>query len=99
MENFDEIISSDKVTLVDYFGVWCGPCRMMEPILEQVKVKMGESVTILKIDVDQEKELTQKYVIRGVPTLILFKDGEIKWRQSGVMTAEVIENKIKEVIG
>jgi thioredoxin 1 len=96
LEEFDLIINSKKPVLVDFFGVWCGPCRMMEPILEQVKVKMGESVTILKIDVDQEKELTQKYSIRGVPTLILYKEGEIKWRQSGVMMSEVIEGKINE---
>jgi thioredoxin 1 len=96
LEEFDLIINSKKPVLVDYFATWCGPCRMMEPILEQVKVKMGESVTILKIDVDQEKELTQKYSIRGVPTLILYKEGEIKWRQSGVMMSEVIEGKINE---
>ena len=96
LEEFDLIINSKKPVLVDYFATWCGPCKMMSPILENVKNKMGEFVTIIKIDVDQERELAQKYSIRGVPTLILYKEGEIKWRQSGVMMSEVIEGKINE---
>ncbi|MEE1063555.1 MAG: thioredoxin [Paludibacteraceae bacterium] len=83
MENFSDIIKSDKLTLVDFFATWCGPCKMMHPILEQLKGEMGDSIRILKIDVDDNEDLSMQYNIQSVPTLMLFKSGEIVWRQSG----------------
>jgi thioredoxin 1 len=87
---FNDIINGDKPVLVDFHATWCQPCKAMAPILQNVKTKMGEKITILKIDVDQNPSISGKYNITGVPTLILFKKGKIVWRKSGVMPAEEI---------
>lgn len=98
MSDFNEIINESKPTLVDFFATWCGPCKMQSPILEQVKAKLGDSVNIIKIDVDRNPELSERYQIRSVPTLILFKGGEALWRGYGVHQADQLEAKLNEYL-
>ena len=95
MSEFKDIIASSKPTLVDFYATWCGPCKMQAPILEQLKQKVGDTATILKIDVDANPDLSAEYQIRSVPTLIIFKDGMPQWRASGLQQLEVLEDKIK----
>lgn len=95
MSQFLEIINQDKPVLVDFHAEWCGPCKMMSPILKEVKDSLGEAVTILKIDVDKNQALAAKYQVRGVPTLLLFKQGKQLWRQSGVVQKEDLIQIIK----
>ncbi|HAO47308.1 MAG TPA: thioredoxin [Ferruginibacter sp.] len=82
---FNEIIDSEQPVLVDFFAEWCGPCKMMSPILKEVKAAMGNAVTIIKVDVDKSPQAAHHYQVQGVPTLILFKKGKPVWRQSGVV--------------
>lgn len=98
MNDFNEMIKDSKPTLVDFFATWCGPCKMQSPILEQVKNKMGDSVNIVKVDVDKNPELSERYRIQSVPTLIVFKNGEPLWRGYGVHQAEQLEAKLREHI-
>ena len=96
MENFNDIIKSGKLTLVDFYATWCGPCQMMHPVLEQLKAEIGDSIRILKVDVDKNEALSAQYRIQSVPTLMIFKDGEMKWRQSGAMMANDLKNVIEQ---
>lgn len=96
MRTFREVIQSDKPVLVDFFATWCGPCKMMTPILQEVKAAMGDDVTIVKIDVDRNQEIAQQLQIQGVPTLMIFKDGAMQWRQSGVIPAKQLQEKLKQ---
>lgn len=93
---FQEVINQDKPVLVDFFATWCMPCQMQSPILEEVKERMGESASIVKIDVDKNQEAAQMMGIRSVPTLIIFRNGEVRWRQSGVFPADELERLLKE---
>ncbi len=96
-ETFADLIKGDKPVLVDFFATWCGPCKSQAPILESLKRIMQDEVTILKIDVDRNPKAASAYQVQGVPTLILFKNGEIKWRQSGVATSAQLQQVIKNV--
>jgi len=90
MTSFSELINQDVPVLVDFKADWCQPCKMMGPILKQVKQNFKDQIKIIKIDIDQNPSIAQKYAVRGVPTLILFKKGVSAWRQSGVLQANQI---------
>jgi thioredoxin 1 len=94
MGKFNEIIQSETPTLVDFFATWCGPCKAMQPVLDQIKIDLGESIRILKIDVDKNQEVAEQFKVRGVPTFIFFKNGEIIWRKSGAMSIQTLKQKI-----
>lgn len=97
MEKFNEMINGEQLTLVDFFATRCGPCKMMHPILEQLKEKMGDDIRILKVDVDKNEALSMQYRIQSVPTLMLFKKGEMLWRQSGAMSLNDLMQKISQL--
>ena len=96
MSNFNSLIKSDKPVLIDFFATWCGPCKMLGPILKEVKDTLGDRISILKIDVDKNKQIAAQYQVRGVPTMILFQNSKQLWRQSGVLNKEDIIKIILE---
>lgn len=98
MSDFNEIIQQSKPTLVDFFATWCRPCRMQAPILEEVKKTLGDKVNIIKIDIDQNQPVAQRYNVQSIPTLIVFKGGEALWRAVGVQQANILEAKLREHI-
>jgi len=98
MEKFEDIIKSEKPVLVDFFATWCGPCRMMHPVLEELHEKMGEKARIIKIDIDKNQELAALYNVRSVPTFMIFQKGEIKWRSAGYQPMSNFEVELGKYI-
>ena len=97
-QSFQDIINGDKPVLVDFFAEWCGPCKMMAPVLEEVSKSLGDTARIIKVDVDRNPKAAATFGIQGVPTLILFKNGKTIWRQSGVVPPHVLEKVIRQAI-
>ncbi len=98
MNKFQDIIAGDTPVLVDFFAEWCGPCKMMKPVLEELKKKMGNKIIILKIDIDKNISLSSEYRIQSVPTLVLWKQDEIIWRQSGALSLNELEQILSSYI-
>ena len=96
MEKLSDIIQSSQLTLVDFYATWCGPCRMMHPVLEQLKKELGDSLRIVKVDVDKNEAVAMQMRIQSVPTLMIFKEGEMKWRQSGAMPSSELKRVIAQ---
>ena len=95
MSAFQQILSDPKPVLIDFYAEWCGPCKMMPPILKELKEKMGDTLRIIKIDVDKNPQIASYYQVRGVPTLVLMKEGVVAWKQSGVMDANALQKTIQ----
>lgn len=98
MENFDKLIQSSKPVLVDFYAEWCGPCKIMKPRLLDVAERIGDQAKIVEVDIDIEKELTERFHIQSVPTLIIFKDGKQRWRQSGIISANALTTVLKNYL-
>ena len=98
MSSFKDIINSDQPVLIDFSAEWCQPCRMMPPILKEVKDSLGDKIRILKIDVDKNQAIAQKYAIRSVPTLMIFKKGQVVFNQAGVVPANQLTDIVRQYI-
>lgn len=96
MKQFDELIKGEKPVLVDFYATWCGPCRIMSPILEDLRKTVGDKALIIKVDVDEEEELSLRYNVQSVPTLMIFKKGELVWRETGVRQAHLLEHVLEK---
>lgn len=98
MENLDQLIQSSKPVLVDFYAEWCGPCKIMKPRLLDVAERIGDQAKIVEVDIDIEKELAERFHIQSVPTLIIFKDGKQRWRQSGIISANALTTVLKNYL-
>lgn len=96
--SFNKIIQSEKPVLIDFYADWCAPCKMLTPILKDVKQELGDRIKIVKIDVDSNSNIAGRYQIRGVPTMILFKRGEIRWRKSGVLPKDALLQELRPLL-
>jgi thioredoxin 1 len=99
MSQFEKIIQSDTPVLVDFYAVWCGPCKMLAPILEEYKRKVGDQLRIVKIDVDKNPQLASRYQVSGVPTMALFKNGKLLWRKSGALPLHLLQKELAPFLG
>ena len=95
MSRFNELINDSTPVLVDFYATWCGPCKVMEPVIKKVAEKTGDSARVIKVDVDKNQQAAMNYDIRGVPTFIIFKNGKQVWRQSGVVPEEMLIQQLK----
>lgn len=96
MASFGELIAAQKPVLVDFYAEWCGPCKTLAPILKETKEALGDTATVVKIDIDRNRPTAEAFGIQSVPTLILFKNGEVKWRQSGVVPASTLIKMVQQ---
>ena len=96
MGNFNDLIQQNSVVLVDFYATWCGPCQTLAPILKEIKDEFGDSLTVIKIDVDKNQAIARNFSVQGVPTLVLYKDGQQVWRQSGLLTKSQLSHIIKQ---
>lgn len=98
METFNEVISSDRLVLVDFFATWCGPCKAMHPVLEQLKAQLGDRLRIIKVDVDKHQQTAAQYNVQAVPTLALFRGGQLLWRQSGALPLNQLQAVVESYL-
>lgn len=95
---FKEIIDSEKPVLIDFYADWCGPCKALTPIIEDLKTDLGDRIRVVKIDVDRNQSLSQKLQIQSIPTLMIFQNGELKWRAMGVQTVGVLKKQLEALV-
>lgn len=93
---FDALVSQEQPVLVDFYADWCGPCQMMAPVLKEVAQEMGDKLKVIKIDVDKNQPIAQRFGLRSIPTLILFQNGEIKWQKAGVVTKRELTHVLSQ---